>query len=474
MEGENVESRLELTKAAIRERQFTTIPARPKSGIYLFFSFDLVNSTQFKLAYPGAWPKVIIRFYEDAARQLHTRFQATIWKYIGDEVLLFAKLRSLDELFRVLPATYQAIQTTTSLLHREFPQTRELLAVKGTVWIARAEPNAPSDIGKLQEITRTEILEAKNIVLEAEPVSGFTTADFLGPEIDTGFRLSKFALRKRLVVSADLAWLLSRTSGRNREIEKQLRIVSLVQLKGVWSNRAYPIIWYEPDWKNVTFLYDEHLGNDIVSKICDNPDGAQKLIEIEKIFSDLGREDEMEKLAAEIENLPAGSDPEKARFEITLGRYAEVHCVAVCFSKDGHVLAARRPSTKRRFKNRFEFGCGQLRLGESFQDCLLRTYMEDFGIKLNLPDPLTPVTTFIIPDSDENRNIPGLIFFGEIVNKDEIERNFSREKHSDITWIDPRLSTLNEDEFVPDFARTLRSAFTLWEAWNRERATTVA
>ena len=47
---------IERTRASIREHQFTTLLAKPQSGVYLFFSFDLVNSTQFKASHPDDWP----------------------------------------------------------------------------------------------------------------------------------------------------------------------------------------------------------------------------------------------------------------------------------------------------------------------------------------------------------------------------------------------------------------------------------
>jgi hypothetical protein len=75
--------------------------------------------------------------------------------------------------------------------------------------------------------------------------------DFLGPEIDAGFRISKFALRRRLVVSAELSCLLFRERAAYTGIEKQLKIVSFQILKGVWTGRHYPIVWYERDWPNI-------------------------------------------------------------------------------------------------------------------------------------------------------------------------------------------------------------------------------
>ena len=81
---------IERTRASIREHQFTTLLAKPQSGVYLFFSFDLVNSTQFKASHPDDWPVVVTRFYELITAELTTRLSsAIVWKFVGDEVLFF-------------------------------------------------------------------------------------------------------------------------------------------------------------------------------------------------------------------------------------------------------------------------------------------------------------------------------------------------------------------------------------------------
>jgi len=129
--------------------------------------------------------------------------------------------------------------------------------------------------------------------------------------------------------------------------------------------------------------------------------------------------------------------PRLHEIEIPKDRYAEIHCVAVCFSATGAILAAKRPSTKRRFPNCLEFGCGQLRLGESFSDCLRRAYKDDFGVDLILPEPLMPISIYEIRDADEHRVIPGIIFIADIANDADVAKRFSQQKHSEIVWLDP-------------------------------------
>jgi NUDIX domain len=445
---------IERIKAGIREQKFTTLRAQPQPGVYIFFSFDLVNSTQFKASYPAEWPVVVMRFYELITNELITRISsAIVWKFVGDEVLFFKQVINEEDLLLALPAAHAALLATMEVLHKASPSSRELLAIKGTVWIAEAQPIQPSDAKSIKTTSR-------NIIVEPGRSPSWMSRDFLGPDIDAGFRISRFALRRRLVVSAELACLLYRKRAICTGIEKQLKIVSFQILKGVWTDRHYPIVWYEGDWTNVneTFLFDEHLTSDIAAAVKRGPAGDSGLETIEKVFGDLGRTEEIDRLATAITR--GCATPPKGRLEIDIpkDRYAEIHCVAVCFSSDGKILAAKRPTTKRRYPNALEFGCGQLRLGESFADCLKRAYKDDFGVDLVLPDPPVPITTYEIRDEDEHRVIPGIIFIGHVAEVEAVAHHYSRQKHSEIMWLDPKEFRPEQHQCVPNFEATMKMA----------------
>ena len=454
---------LERARQKITERKFTTLLTEPRAGVYLFFSFDLVNSTQFKSAQPDNWPRVITRFYELVSAELTTRVSsAIVWKYVGDEVLFYKEVIDKEDIHVALPAAYAALLATMDVLHKNYPSSRELLAVKGTVWIAEASPILPSEATKTDE-------KSRNVIVETGRSPAGLKRDFLGPDIDVGFRISKFALRRRLVVSAELACLLFRERAAHSDIEERLRIVSFQVLKGVWGGRHYPIVWYEADWNNIkeTFLYDEHITSELAAGAERVTGLDSKLARIEKVFRDLGRSEDMDGLHRAV--LASVSIPRSDSIEIEIpsDRFAEIHCAAVCFASDGTILAARRPPTKRRFPNCFEFGCGQLRLGESFADCLRRAYNDDFGVDLILAEALTPVSTFEIRDRDERRVIPGLIFLAEIKDTAPVGANFSREKHTEIAWLNPESLRLEPGDCVPGFKSTIQKAVAMRAAGYR-------
>lgn len=451
---------LEKTKQKLKERGFTTLARAPRSGVYLFFSFDLVNSTQFKVTHPNSWPVIVTRFYDLVAAEMSTRFtSAILWKYVGDEALYYQRIRSRSDVHRLLPAVAAALNSVVASLHQLDSQTRPILSVKGTVWIAEAEylPPAPANQSSLSK---------RNMITSVSRLPESTDRDFLGPDIDTGFRIAKFVERKRLIVSAHLAGVLYRERAKCDQIDKRLKIVSYEILKGVWSGRRYPIVWYEDDWQQInrSFLYDEHFSSPLIAKLrSEKLDSAEHALEnIENVFSDLGREGELDELLAALDESEPDIEDALVEIEIPQSKYSEVHCVAVCFSSSDRVLVGRRPSTKKRYANCWEFGCGQLQLGDTFSDCLAESYREDFGADLEVPAHPIPVATFSIDDPSERRSIPGIIFVAGIKNPDEVEGRFLKEKHSEIKWVDPNNLGLSPEECVPDLAETIRKAHSVW------------
>ena len=132
------------------------------------------------------------------------------------------------------------------------------------------------------------------------------------------------------------------------------------------------------------------------------------------------------------------------------------------------MLVGRRPATKKRFPGALEFGCGQLKLGDSFSDCLQRAYRDDFGADLGFPANLVPVRTYEIQDTTERRVIPGIIFIAEVKNSDQVERCFSHEKHSQVLWVGPGDFDASSEACVPDFTVTLAEAFEAWKKWKSQ------
>jgi 8-oxo-dGTP pyrophosphatase MutT (NUDIX family) len=364
------------------------------------------------------------------------------------------------------------MQNTASRLWSLFPDTKTVLAVKATVWCAKVFEPPPADLhATLQSTASADRPVYPNIIVRALDDAGRGQRDFLGPDIDTGFRIAKYALRQRMVVSADLAYLLYRDRADYGGIEASLKIVSFEQLKGVWGNRHYPIFWYELDWDSIarTFAYDEHYQHDVVRRL-QKAGPLAGLGEIVKIFEDINHINSAEDLWAFVRSLNEVDADEIAEAPgAALSGAKEVHCVAVCFREDGHALIARRPTGKRIHPGAWEFGCGQLEPFETFADCLRRAYREDFRVDLDIPDNPVPVSTYVIRQERSARS--GIIFVAGVRNSSELRA----QKHTEVQWVDPRNPSIDAgDACVPDLIDTLKLAADLWDEVERGRTPAAA
>ncbi len=87
--------------------------------------------------------------------------------------------------------------------------------------------------------------------------------DFLGPDMDIGFRLGKTTWPGILSVSMELAYLLGECESKS---QVRLLNVGFEKLKGVWAEKAYPIFWaFLPENEDPSrYDYKEYFSGDIV------------------------------------------------------------------------------------------------------------------------------------------------------------------------------------------------------------------
>ncbi|WP_339822223.1 hypothetical protein [uncultured Parasphingorhabdus sp.] len=199
----------------------------------LFLSVDMVGSTQFKAKFSGrasdGWLDTFHTFFTHfplmLAGQLGFEFldkeetpAVDVWKMMGDEVIFMAQPSSAEELASILRALLRTMKLYEQQHYEKLP-----LRLKGTAWLAEfGEYNIELDIPELS-------------YSDAAP-----HVDFIGPDLDLGFRLSKFARPASLVLSLDLVELLL---GADNLSSVALYLVGSEELKGVLFGRPYPIIW---------------------------------------------------------------------------------------------------------------------------------------------------------------------------------------------------------------------------------------
>lgn len=337
------------------------------TGTYLFFSFDLVNSTTFKTKNPD-WPLVFDGFYEHCEKSVFNLIdRSQLWKRIGDEVLFYCPLISQDEITKCITSAYEVTENCIKWLNDMTKDRDRTLSIKATVWSAFVEEIDPQSVDG-QKIKLNIVIKPKSIH-DAE-------IDFLGPDIDIGFRISRFAVPGKLVVDAKLAFLASKQkSPRDKpSIADFLKIVTFEVLKGVWDGRRYPIVWFHKSWGNPQsmFLYDEPFESTIVKELDrSNYKSTKEVSYVWKVLNDLNKTGEIDALVNGIEIFEKNNPQGIARRNIPRERLCEIHLVCVCVNSKNEVMIAKRSSTKRLFPNLWEFGCTQLSMNKDVGEALI-------------------------------------------------------------------------------------------------------
>ena len=261
----------------------------------MFFSFDLVNSTAYKDEKKIEWLKVFAKFYDIIKKEMKQKFPSIrLWKYIGDEVLFYQALDSRFQLFETIPKAYEVLMSSLKHLTNLYPTIFKPLSIKGTVWCAKVIHAYGEELEDFKS-------EAPNIALDVAYENNNSLRDFIGPDIDTGFRISHYAGKEKVVISANFASLLLLLETEvpeevKKNLIQNLKIVSYEDLKGIWKNRYYPIIWYFKDLKKIEedFDYDDRFRSKIINNICLGQ--IYDIKKLTKIFNQLGIQKDIDNL----------------------------------------------------------------------------------------------------------------------------------------------------------------------------------
>lgn len=212
----------------------------------LFASVDISGSTAYKgMSGPSAngrgltnsaWVHVFNDFFSNFPQKLKAEFERLpkavlgdtrpadalkVWKFVGDEILLVAEVKDHSEVACHLIALKNAVAE----YEREL-QKFQTLSLKATAWGAG--------------------FPVTNVEVEVAADGGPRIRDYLGPSIDLGFRLCRFADGRRIPISADLAYLLLKdraNSHRNKLLH--FAYSGREMLKGVGGGSPYPLIWID-------------------------------------------------------------------------------------------------------------------------------------------------------------------------------------------------------------------------------------
>ncbi|MCB1553931.1 MAG: hypothetical protein KDJ14_09000 [Xanthomonadales bacterium] len=203
------------------------------SEVILFMSADVVGSTAFKGEHSddaGVWlgafatlfrelPLVFMGELGMAFLDSDTVPEAGVWKVMGDEVIFVTVPRSSEEAALATQAFVRTVREYDRRLAERWP-----LRIRGACWAAE--------------------LGARNRQIDIPEMFGGTDGqpyrDFLGPDIDTGFRLSAHSGHGEVILSPNLAECIA----RQQQGAPAIRFHHFADkpLKGVIAGQPFPLI----------------------------------------------------------------------------------------------------------------------------------------------------------------------------------------------------------------------------------------
>lgn len=184
------------------------------------------------------WSTVVETFYRDFHTEFRTQMLEVVdefklldggpqpvvepWKAVGDELIYVFEIKSRRRLHWIVIAFLAALRKIDGAISDRNRQHN--LRLKGSAWVA----------GFPVRNRRVRLPGSKEAF------------DYLGPEVDTGFRIGECTRPGMLAVSVELAELLAEIPTPIRPMTGM--IVGWERLKGVWDDRHYPVIWVDlPD-----------------------------------------------------------------------------------------------------------------------------------------------------------------------------------------------------------------------------------
>lgn len=207
--------------------------------LLLFLSVDIIGSTAFKNSIVKSeqihpWLPLVNGFYNEFPIYFFRNLYQTskkytnkveyelprVWKCLGDELVFVVKLTSsCQPIFYVSSFRKAIVEYNASMFQIQQPQ----LGLKASAWLGGFP------------VSNAEVVIKQNN-------SNSEEIDYIGPSIDIGFRLSRLADSRRMVISVELAYMIS-VSANTTEDKLPIYFNGREHLKGVLNNREYPVFW---------------------------------------------------------------------------------------------------------------------------------------------------------------------------------------------------------------------------------------
>ena len=239
-------------------------------GSRLFLAADLIGSTARKqIRGNESWTGDVLAFYQQFPTHLTKAIRTTIeettklpagfdlvqqpelWKAVGDELIYSVPVENEHHVFVMVRAWILAMRETERNVLSKPDVGAKGMDLKGGAWIATfPHPDraiaVPLPYADYDADLDPEVIN-RNLLDEADDESGAPRKiriDYLGPSIDTGFRVASVATARQFPITTEVAWAIA-LSELHRGQASETYFAGEVGLKGVWSGRGYPLFWLD-------------------------------------------------------------------------------------------------------------------------------------------------------------------------------------------------------------------------------------
>lgn len=423
-----------------------------KEKLILFISFDLVNSSSYKTKNYSNWFHVIVNITEKIKNSiLKSINKAQLWRTIGDEAVFIVDITNEEQLKNAVQSVFEILNEkilqikSGEILDSRFSDDEKKifvaqneLSLKATAWLAPVVETSSSSNNNTIDIYNLMYLYNSNVE------EGLPTYEFQGNDIDTGFRLAKFTRDRRLTLSIELAYILS----KDQMVDSKINIITYRSLKGIWNEKIYPIIWYH-DSKVAglkledSFFYDEYYTDEITKEYIDNKYCKVRFNNINTSFQKLRKIAEDRNMLKKIEDLEELLKKNNKSDKLMGGNnYLEVHCVAIVVNlKENTVLMFKRAESANKHSGEWEFGFCQIQSGQTFKDNIEKDYKQKYNIKIEVYDPIKDYNFL-----KHGRKIPGIFYIAKLEDYSQIKLNTDEYQEYKFKDIDDFISGNKEKE----------------------------
>ena len=455
-------------------------------SVELFFSFDIVNSSLYKTINLYGWQNVLTAILEDVKRTITKELPGSqLWRVLGDEIIFFLTIRDKEEIYEVIEKINIVLLYINDIISNgkllngaeernnsfETKDYQNVLGVQATAWLAIVS------IGKKKE------LDIHNNILWQYSLDGSNTVkDFLGQDIDIGFRLKKETENRRFIISVELAAILCECT----KYVENLNIIAYKKLKGVWSGRLYPIIWYHDKEESKvsfddSFFYDELEQSTLSKEYFENRRNPNSLIQkelyldvpkaIRKVISDQRLTKKINNIFEIIKSTERDRKNVENEFE---HKFLEFHCAAVCCNVDTKKILIVKRKDRKIYSDIWEFGCARASTDTSLEESIKKDYENDLGIKIDIVKSLNreneepvPLALYEIEKTDKLQK--GVIVVAKIINSDHLDEKVKMsDKHSEYKWIGQDDVDGFNEKSVSDLNQTMEEVFNRWSDFFKE------